>query len=78
MARPTPSTRVRWRLDDAACTGCGACVDACPAGALTALGADTVPTWRPSACDGCAACVRECPVEALLVTVEPAQRPDEA
>jgi pyruvate formate lyase activating enzyme len=54
--RPTPEP-VR---DPARCTGCGACVAACPAGAATApsVGARAADS---RACRGCGACVAACP-----------------
>lgn len=44
------------------CTGCGACVDACPAQALV-LGPEGVQT-NPDRCRHCGTCVRTCPAEA--------------
>lgn len=47
---------------DEACTGCGACVDACPYDAVKLNGS------RPLICDLCGgepACVERCPTEAL-------------
>ena len=41
------------------CTGCGACVPACPAGALS-LESDRV-RWAAERCAGCDACIRLCP-----------------
>ncbi|NMC70453.1 MAG: 4Fe-4S binding protein [Myxococcales bacterium] len=50
-------------VDDAACTGCGACVEICPAGALRLEGG--LARVDPRACLGCGICVPECPVQAL-------------
>lgn len=41
------------------CTGCGACVPACPAGALS-LESGRV-RWVAERCAGCDACIRLCP-----------------
>ena len=53
-------------LDEEACTGCGACVDAC---AYDAVKLDE--SLRPLVCDLCGgepACVERCPTEALTFT----------
>lgn len=45
------------------CTGCNACGEVCPAGALRMQNGDLV--FRPAACVGCAECVRVCPEDVL-------------
>lgn len=50
-------------VNEEECTGCGACVDACPAGVLE-LG-DTAVVANPDECAECEACVEECPVDAI-------------
>ncbi|MGI5869438.1 MAG: FAD-binding protein [Kiritimatiellia bacterium] len=45
------------------CVGCGACVSACPFGALS-MG-DTIVACNADLCTGCGACVSACPVNAL-------------
>lgn len=51
------------KIDESKCTGCGACVEACPVDALkiengkAKVDADT--------CIDCGTCVDECPVEAI-------------
>lgn len=53
-------------LDPAACSGCGLCVDACPAGAIAA--GLPVPTVDVRACGACGLCVARCPEGALRLT----------
>lgn len=63
-------------VDKQRCTGCGACVEACPAGALYLV--DGKAAVDNLLCRGCEACLGVCPVEALaLVTwTETAARPE--
>ncbi|MCL6431521.1 MAG: 4Fe-4S binding protein [Anaerolineae bacterium] len=51
------------------CTGCGRCVDVCPAGAMQVVaGHARVDAAR---CQGCEACVGACPEGALSVVAAP-------
>ncbi|HPB66894.1 MAG TPA: 4Fe-4S dicluster domain-containing protein, partial [Spirochaetales bacterium] len=56
-----PRPQPRWTA--VRCLGCGACVAACPPGALS-LGPEGVAIDR-SRCDGCGACAAECPATAI-------------
>ncbi len=49
-------------IDKEKCTLCGACVSACPAGAITLT--DQVEIDR-DACLECGLCIKECPTQAL-------------
>ena len=49
-------------IDTEACTGCGACVDVCPFGALEIIEGVAVVNEN---CTACGACISVCPVEAL-------------
>jgi len=51
-------------VDSEKCTGCGVCVDVCPAGAIEV---DRQAVVNEEACTGCAACVSECPNEAIII-----------
>jgi ferredoxin len=52
------------RFDAASCTGCGACRDACPAGALAA---GTPPEFSQEVCVRCYCCQELCPSGAVRV-----------
>jgi NAD-dependent dihydropyrimidine dehydrogenase PreA subunit len=55
------------------CTGCGLCIEACPADAIH-LVEDTAGRYAvvdAQACRACEACVEACPVGAITSTTEP-------
>jgi len=47
------------------CTGCGACVDVCPSGAIRLM--DGKAVIDEALCNVCEACVSACPVNAIAV-----------
>jgi len=51
------------------CTGCGACVEACPAGAVRLV--DGKADIDATMCRGCEACVDACPERAIATVSEP-------
>ena len=54
-----------YRIDEALCTGCGACVDACPAEAIALVDGRA---WIDDAtCIDCGRCVRACPQGAIMM-----------
>ncbi len=55
-------------VDKELCTGCEACVEACPVDAIKMEG--EVALVDPEECTGCEACVEECPVEAISMKDE--------
>lgn len=59
-------TTIQWmpRINRQMCTGCGACVDACPVAAL-ALIEGQAALVAPKACTYCTACEDLCPVGAI-------------
>jgi len=52
------------RVDTHLCHACGACVGACPNGALTLARGAQLQTF-PAACGACARCLQVCPMGAL-------------
>lgn len=55
-------------LDVTRCTGCGACVEVCPTGALTLV--EGKAHLDDALCKGCEACIQACPVGALQPVLE--------
>ncbi len=52
-----------YAVDPTICTGCGACVAACAAGAITFDGESA--RIDPNLCVECGTCVDECPTGAI-------------
>jgi ferredoxin len=50
------------KVDEDACTACGACAEICPADAITVEDSAKVDS---ELCTECGACVEECPLEAI-------------
>ena len=56
------------RVDSERCTGCGSCVDVCPAGAIELTAG--LATVRHDLCNECQACIDACPQGAILPVVQ--------
>jgi uncharacterized protein (DUF362 family)/Pyruvate/2-oxoacid:ferredoxin oxidoreductase delta subunit len=56
---------VRPRVKARSCTGCGACADACPAGAIAVRGAPAVAGIEAERCLNCWLCHYLCPARAI-------------
>jgi ferredoxin len=60
-----PDLQVIGCFIDDNCVACGACIDECPVGAISA-GDGGIYVIDHSLCTGCGACVDACPVEAII------------
>lgn len=54
------------KVDTALCTGCGACVEACPVEAISLR--DNKAIIDAKKCVDCGACESECPAEAISMS----------
>ena len=75
---PVHTSNFILAIDQAACNGCGKCVEACPVEALALVSANDPKTPRrkaarldEGACLGCGACVATCPENGLRLTSRP-------
>jgi NAD-dependent dihydropyrimidine dehydrogenase PreA subunit len=55
---------------DAACVGCGACVELCPPDVLRLSDAGTAYPAYPGDCQACFICEMACPFQAIHVRVD--------
>jgi len=63
-------------IDMERCTGCGACVEICPTGALYLV--DGKAAVDNALCRECEACLKVCPSEAIALTEQPEPWPEPA
>lgn len=59
--------RVVW-IDGERCTGCGACIEVCPVGAIALV--NNVARVDEESCTGCGVCIDSCPQDAIQPVVE--------
>ena len=58
----------RVLIDEAACTGCGQCIQICPVDVLRfAPVTGRATAAYPGDCDGCRLCVEECPPACIVI-----------
>lgn len=55
---------MKAEVDNEICVGCGACVDACPVGAIKLEGGIAIVS---DGCISCGACVSSCPTNAITL-----------
>lgn len=62
-------------IDEALCTGCGACVPACPHGLIAVPEGGAAALAEPDGCTACSACQSVCPGAAIAVRVASSEEP---
>jgi MinD superfamily P-loop ATPase len=62
----TTTTRQIVHIDEALCTGCGACVSPCAEGAIVIVGGKA-KVVREELCDGAGFCLGVCPTGAMTI-----------
>lgn len=55
-------------VEEAACTGCGICLDSCTFNALAFTENDDIPVVHEEVCMGCGVCKVACPTDAIALT----------
>jgi NAD-dependent dihydropyrimidine dehydrogenase PreA subunit len=60
-------------IDSERCTGCGACVEVCPVGAIRLIEGETARHAEidQEKCRQCEACIEACPERAIFPAIEP-------
>jgi NAD-dependent dihydropyrimidine dehydrogenase PreA subunit len=58
-----------YRIDEVVCTGCGDCVETCPAGAIAL--AEGRAHIDPALCVECSSCADACPQGAIVMAIAP-------
>jgi ferredoxin len=66
VAEPVARSHFLCAVESAACSGCGACLEACQFGALS-LDAEGLCRVDASRCLGCGLCIQSCPAHALAL-----------
>ncbi|MBN2198129.1 4Fe-4S binding protein [Candidatus Wolfebacteria bacterium] len=54
----------KYEVDKSICAGCGACINACPYGAIK-IGKDGKAVIDMNKCQQCGACVKICPFNSI-------------